>query len=41
VALAFGAAMLTPAILDRTAFLILYSLTVLLIGALSLYLHRR
>jgi len=40
VAGAVGLAMLTPAILNRVAFLILYSLAVLLTGALSLHMHR-
>lgn len=40
VALVLGLALLTPAMLNRAAFLILYSATVVLIGALSLHLHR-
>jgi hypothetical protein len=40
VALVFGTAMLTPAILNRVAFLVLYSLTVLLFAAFSIYIQR-
>lgn len=39
-AVALGLAMLTPAILNRSAFLILYTAAVLLTGALSLHLWR-
>lgn len=39
-AVLFGVAMLTPAILNRVAFLILYSVTVLSFAALSLRLYR-
>lgn len=40
VAVVMGLAMLTPAILNRVAFLVLYSAAVLLMGALSVHLHR-
>jgi hypothetical protein len=40
VAVTLGLAMLTPAILNRCAFLILYTAAVLLTGALSLHLWR-
>jgi hypothetical protein len=39
-AVAIGLAMLTPAILNRLAFLVLYTFAVLLTGALSVHLHR-
>jgi hypothetical protein len=38
--LVFGLAMLTPAILNRTAFLVLYALTLVLTAALSIHLWR-
>ena len=40
VAVALGLAMLTPALLNRVAFLVLYPSAVLLIGSLSVHLHR-
>ena len=39
-ALGLGVVMLTPALLNRAAFLILYSATVLLLAAFSVYLYR-
>lgn len=39
-ALALGFVMLTPAILNRVAFLLLYALTVVSFAALSIHLHR-